>query len=44
MPLLEVENFRAGFPTGRGAPVAVDDISFAIGEGRALPPALSMPR
>ena len=30
-PLLEVRNLRIEFPTRRGAPVAVDNISFSTG-------------
>ena len=44
MSLLEVENLRVEFPTGRGAPVAAHGVSFAIEEGGALPPALPGPR
>ena len=36
MPLLEVEHLRVEFPTRRGLLVAVDDVSFAIGEGEVL--------
>jgi peptide/nickel transport system ATP-binding protein len=35
-PLLEVEHLRVEFPTRRGRLVAVDDVSFAIGEGEVL--------
>jgi peptide/nickel transport system ATP-binding protein len=35
-PVLEVENLRVAFATRRGTLVAVDDISFAIGEGEVL--------
>ena len=36
MPLLEVEDLRVEFPTRRGVLVAVDKISFSIGEGEVL--------
>ncbi|MGI9436798.1 MAG: ABC transporter ATP-binding protein [Geminicoccaceae bacterium] len=36
MPLLEVQHLRIEFPTRRGTLVAVDDISFTIGEGEVL--------
>ncbi len=35
-PLLEVRNLRIEFPTRHGTLVAVDDISFQIGEGEVL--------
>ena len=35
-PLLEVRNLRVEFPTRRGVLVAVDDISFTIGQGEVL--------
>ncbi len=34
--LLEVEHLRVEFPTRRGTLVAVDDVSFDIGEGEVL--------
>jgi peptide/nickel transport system ATP-binding protein len=34
--LLEVEHLRVEFPTRRGTLVAVDDVSFSIGEGEVL--------
>jgi peptide/nickel transport system ATP-binding protein len=36
MALLEVEHLRIEFPTRRGVLVAVDDVSFTIGEGEVL--------
>jgi len=36
MALLEVEHLRIDFPTRRGTLVAVDDVSFTIGEGEVL--------
>ncbi|HSA79762.1 MAG TPA: ATP-binding cassette domain-containing protein, partial [Geminicoccaceae bacterium] len=36
MALLEVERLRIEFPTRRGTLVAVDDVSFTIGEGEVL--------
>mgnify|MGYP001224282573 FL=1 len=36
MALLEVEHLRVEFPTRRGLLTAVDDVSFAIGEGEVL--------
>jgi peptide/nickel transport system ATP-binding protein len=36
MALLEVERLRIEFPTRRGVLVAVDDVSFTIGEGEVL--------
>jgi peptide/nickel transport system ATP-binding protein len=36
MALLEVEHLRIEFPTRRGTLVAVDDVSFTIGEGEVL--------
>jgi len=36
MALLEVEHLRIEFPTRRGTLVAVDDVSFHIGEGEVL--------
>jgi len=35
-PLLEVRHLRVEFPTRRGTLVAVDDVSFTIGEGEVL--------
>jgi peptide/nickel transport system ATP-binding protein len=35
-PVLEVKNLRVAFATRRGMLVAVDDVSFAIGEGEVL--------
>jgi peptide/nickel transport system ATP-binding protein len=35
-PVLEVRNLRVDFPTRRGTLVAVDNVSFAIGQGEVL--------
>ena len=35
-PLLNVENLRIEFPTRKGLLLAVDDVSFSIGEGEIL--------
>ena len=35
-PVLDVENLRVEFPTRRGTLVAVNDVSFSIGEGEVL--------
>ena len=35
-PLLEVEHLRVEIPTRRGVLTAIDDVSFAIGEGEVL--------
>lgn len=35
-PLLEVEHLRIEIPTRRGTLVAIDDVSFSIGEGEVL--------
>jgi peptide/nickel transport system ATP-binding protein len=35
-PLLEVERLRVEIPTRRGVLVAIDDVSFSIGEGEVL--------
>ncbi len=36
MALLEVRNLRVEIPTRRGTLLAIDDVSFDIGEGEAL--------